>query len=139
MRDTVNLQMLRKSRNTKHNTIYGKAHRIINENYSTPYLKEVEVMSLAEGFPTLAVHVVMGGDIAIRSIKDNWMIRDEGRFYTLYHKGVLTDKGRYKDSYHVQDVFKDLNYIFASIVSHDDFKMGVKKRSAHGIKELICS
>lgn len=137
MKDIINLQALRRSRSRKHNTIYNKAHRIMQENYKTPEYKESEIMDIAKDFPTLSVNVLMGGDINIKSVKDRWTIRDEGRFYTLYHKGSVLDKGRFKERYHIQDVFKDLNYIFASIVSHDDYALGIKKRNAFEVLELI--
>lgn len=138
MRDAVNLQTLRRSKSTKQNSIYKKAHRIMDENYSTPVVTDEEILNIAKDFPSIEVEVRMGGNIAVRSVKDSWMIRDEGRFYTLYHKGLFICKGRNKDSYHVQDVFRDLNYIFASIVSHDEYSMGIKKRNAYEINESLC-
>lgn len=137
MKEIINLQALRRSRITKHNTIYEKAHRIMGEGYSTPELNEEEIMDIAKDFPTLSIRVLMGGDITVRSVKDYWMIRDEGRFYTLYHKGILFDRGRVKERFHIQDVFKDLNYIFASIMSHDEYALGIKKRNAYEVLELI--
>lgn len=137
MRDIINLQALKRSKNKKHNTIYGKAHRIMQEGYETPVFTEEEVFEIAKGFPTLSITILMGGDITVRSVKDNWIIRDEGRFYTLYHKGISFDNGRTKERFHIQDVFKDLNYIFASIVSHDEYALGIKKRNAYEVLELI--
>lgn len=137
MRDIINLQALKRSKNRKHNTIYNKAHRIMQKQYQTPNVTEQDIMEMAKKFPTLTVNVLVGGDIVIRSIKDSWMVRDEGRFYTLYHKGMSFDKGRTKERYHIQDVFRDLNYIFASIVSHDDYALGIRKRSAYEIQKLI--
>jgi hypothetical protein len=137
MRDIINLQALKRSKNTKHNTIYKKAHRIMMDGYETPEISDEEVLEMAKAFPTLTVSIVMGGDISVVSVKDKWMIRDEGRFYTLYHKGMQFDKGRIKERFHIQDVFYDLNYIFASIVSHDEYALGIQKRNPHEIAELI--
>jgi hypothetical protein len=137
MRDTLNLKALKRSKMKKHNTIYEKAHRIMLERLETPELSEKEVLSIAENFPTLTVNVLIGGDINIRSVKDSWTIRDEGRFYSLYHRGMVFDNSRFKEMFHIQDVFRDLSYIFASVVSHDDFSMGIKKRNAYEVLELI--
>lgn len=137
MRDILNLQALKRSRNRKHNTIYNKAHRLMQEEFATPELTDEEVLGFANGFPTLTVKCLMGGDISIRSVRDEWIIRDEGRFYTLYHKGISMYKGRIKDSFHVQDIFRDLNYIFASVVSHDDYALGICSRDPYEVAELI--
>ncbi|MEX3625091.1 hypothetical protein [Viridibacillus arvi] len=137
MKDIINLQSLKRSKNKKHRTIHGKAHRIMISGYKTPKLKEEEILEIAKDFPTLTVNILMGGDIIIRSIKDSWLIRDETRFYTLYHKGTFYDCGRIKERYHVQDVFRDLNYIFASVVSHDEYAIGIKERKFYEINELI--
>lgn len=139
MKDIISLQALRRSNRRKHHAIYDKARRIIAEGLVTPVLSDKEIMEIVEGFPTLRINIVMGGDIVVRSLKDNWMIRDEGRFYTLYHnvRGVPKRLGRTKECYHIQDIFRDLSYIFASIVSHDEYCLGIRKRSAYEVKELI--
>ncbi|MFJ8247352.1 hypothetical protein [Peribacillus asahii] len=137
MKDIINLQGLKRSRSKKHHTIYEKAHRIMRTGIQTPDMTEEEVIMIAEGFPTLSIRVFIGGDIFVRSVKDEWMIRDEGRFYTLYHKSNIFDKGRIKDSFHIQDIFKDLSYIFASIVSHDEFALGIRQRNAYEVSDLI--
>lgn len=137
MRDIINLQALKRSKNTKHNTIYRKAHRIIESSYETPNIPERDILKMAEKFPTLTINILVGGDITIRSIKDHWLIRDEGRFYTLYHRTLYFGSTRTREVYHIQDVFRDLNYIFASIVSHDDYALGIKKRNAYEVLDLI--
>ncbi|HDR8453967.1 TPA: hypothetical protein QC364_000759 [Bacillus cereus] len=137
MRDILNLKTLKRSKLPKHKTIYKKAHRLINEDYATPDLTNEEILEIAKDFPTLSVNIIVGGDISIKSIVDSWIIKDEGRFYTLYHSALVSDNGRYKERFHLQDVFKDLNYIFASVVSHDDFAMGIQRRNEYDVLEMI--
>ncbi len=140
MRDILNLQALKHSKKRKDKAIWEKAHRIMQEKFETPEVSDQEIMEIAKDFPTLTVKVLIGGDISIRSFKDTWMIIDEGRFYTLYHSGLEKDRGnrgRYKERYHLQDVFMDLNYIFASLVTHDDFKTGVARRNPLGLLEMV--
>lgn len=137
MKQKLNLKALRFSKKRKHNKIYEKSVRFREEGSRTPYLKEEEILEIAGKYPTLDVKVLIGGNISIKSFKDNWVIVDEGRFYSLYHKGTIFDKGRIKDMYHIQDIFKDLNYIFASVVSHDDYAMGIKKRTLVELEELV--
>lgn len=123
----LDLQRL-KNRKGKHRKIYEKAHRIMKQGWKTPDLSEKEILDIANKYPTLNVKVLINNDIVVRSIKDSWLIIDEGRFYTLYHKGIVFEGRKAKESYHLQDVFYDLNYIFASIVSHDEYKMGIKQK-----------
>jgi hypothetical protein len=137
MRDILNLQALKHSKNKKHNTIYEKAHRIMQQGWETPDLSDEEKMEIARRYPQLDVTVMIGGDIRVRSKKDTWIIRDEGRFYTLYHKGLVFEKGRVKEKYHVQDVFYDLDFIFASIISHDDYALGIRSRTTDEILEMV--
>ncbi|PGA25404.1 MULTISPECIES: hypothetical protein [Bacillus cereus group] len=137
MREILNLQALKHSKNRKHNKIYKKAHRIMSEGYETPELTDDEVMNIAKGFKMLDITVLINGDIRVISKKDTWMIRDEGRFYTLYHRGFTFTKERMKESYHIQDVFYDINYIFASIVSHDDYALGIKCRKHSDLLEIV--
>jgi hypothetical protein len=137
MRDILNLQALKHSKNRKHNTIYEKAHRIMQEGWETEELSEQQVLDIAERFPQLDVTVTVGGNIIVRSKKDTWVIVDEIRFLTLYHKGTIISKGRVKEKYHVQDVFYDLEFIFASIISHDDYALGIKSRTMGEVQEIV--
>jgi hypothetical protein len=137
MRDILNLQALKHSKNRKHNTIYEKAHRIMQEGWETEELSEKQVLDIAERFPQLDVTVTVGGNIIVRSKKDTWVIVDEIRFLTLYHKGTIISKGRVKEKYHVQDVFYDLEFIFASIISHDDYALGIKSRTMGEVQEIV--
>jgi hypothetical protein len=109
----------------------------MNEGNRTPDLTTEDIMEIAKDFPTLAIKVVVGGDITIKSRKDTWMVIDEGRFFTLYHSGISINNGKYKERYHLQDVFKDLNYIFASVVTHDDYAMGIQKRNPNELLEML--
>lgn len=136
IRQSLNLSVLKRSKVKKHNKIHEKAHRLMMDGFETTELSEAEIMEIASRFPTLSVNVLMGGDISVKSFKDNWLIRDEVRFYTLYHKGTSFDKGRMKDHFHIQDIFKDLSYIFASIVSHDDYDLGIRKLTPKEVEVL---
>lgn len=137
MKDIIDLKALKKSRSKKHQKIYEKAHRIMKSSFETPDLKNSEVMEIASKFPSLNVNILMGGDITVRSLKDTWIIRDEGRFYTLYHGGSIFSHNRIKEHYHIQDIFSDLSYIFASIISHDEYALGIRRRNAYEVAELI--
>lgn len=136
MRRKLNLKALRVSHKRKWRKIAEKAYRMMDEKWETPYLSEDEIMQLASRFPYLKVSVVIGCIVVKSKIADSWMIVDEGDFYALYHKNIYFDKGKMKETYHIQDVFYDLEFLFASISSHDDCKMGVKKRNIRELKEL---
>lgn len=137
MRQKLNLKALKRSSEEKHHTIYKKAHKLLAERNTTPELSEVEIHKIAKEFPSLSVRVLASGVMSVNSVKDEWMIVDEGRFYTLYHRDFYVYCSRMKERFHVQDVFKDLNYIFASIVSHDDYKLGIEKRSLGDLLDMI--
>jgi hypothetical protein len=137
MKDTLNLQALKRSKNPKHRTIYEKAHRIMQRGWETKEHTEEEILKIASRYPSLDVHVRIGGDIIVRSKKDTWIIKDEVRFFTLYHKGTIFSNGRIRDKYHVQDVFYDLEFIFASIESHDDYTLGITERTTNDILFMI--
>lgn len=109
----------------------------MQQGFETEQLNEKQVMELAGKYPQLEVIVQVWGDIIVKSKKDTWVVRDEGRFLTLYHRATVLERGRIKEKYHVQDVFYDLEFILASIISHDDYALGIQKRDIEGIKELI--
>lgn len=73
----------------------------------------------------------------VLTLQTAWVIRDEGRFYSLYHSGSVMDKGRLKEVFHIQDVYVDLQYLFASVVTHDDYSMGVQKRNPLELLDLL--
>ncbi|GAB6253667.1 hypothetical protein BCSAG_49850 [Bacillus cereus] len=137
MRDMLNLQALKHSKRTKHQTIYEKAHRMISQDWETKELTEEEILEIASRYPTLKVKALVGGTTIVRSKKDTWVIRDEARFYTLYHQGLSFVKGKTREKYHVQDIFYDMEFIFASIVSHDDYALGIASRTTSEILEII--
>lgn len=107
--------------------IYKKAHKLMREGFKTTPLSESEVMKLASKYPSLSIKIFVGGDISIRSARgDVWRIVDEGRFYVLYHEFSYSIKPlKSSELSHVQDVFKDLEYTFESIMNHDQFTMGI--------------
>jgi hypothetical protein len=137
MRDILNLQALKHSKNKKHNTIYEKAHRIMSKGWETKELSDNEIMEIASQFPQLDVRVMIGGDVIVKSKKDTWLIRDEVRFLTLYHRGLVFEKGKTKEKYHVQDIFYDLEFALASIISHDDYALGIRSRNTDEIQQMV--
>lgn len=123
----LNLKALKHSKLRKENRIYEKAHRLIKKGIKTADLSEVEIMNIAKRYPTLKVKILAGGDLSIRSrgkYGDIWYVSDEGRFYVLYHDSLGFNASKKRDPLHVQDVFEDLGFIFASIVSHDEYTSG---------------
>ena len=133
LRSTLNLKHLKRSEYPKNNTIYEKAQRMMAMKWVTEDLTESEIEDIANKYPTLRSKIVIGGDIIVRSQGHSWLIRDEGRFITLYHKRLVSRQ----DKYHVQDVFFDLEYVFASIHSHDLYYMGKATMSNEDILELV--
>lgn len=109
----------------------------MQKGWKTEELSESEILEMANRYPQLDVRVLVGGDIIVRSKKDSWLIRDEVRFLTLYHKALIFEKGKVREKYHVQDIFYDLEFIFASIVSHDNYSLGIKRADIDGILEII--
>jgi len=82
----------------------------MSEKFETPQLSENEILTMTKSFPCIEARVLIGGDVLIIvSKKDTWLIRDEVRFYTLFHKGTIVSKGRTKEKYHIQDVFMITN------------------------------
>lgn len=137
MRDTLNLQALKRSKHEKHRTIYKKAHKIMAKGFETEELSDEQVMDIVNRYPQLKVSIIIGGDIIIRSKKDTWIVKDEGRFISLYHKALILENGKTKEKYHIQDIFYDLDFVFASIISHDDYMLGIKSRTTDEIQEIV--
>jgi hypothetical protein len=135
LRENLNLKDLAKSEKRKHNKISEKAHYIMSEKHETPELTDEQILEIAKDFPTLDVKVMISGDISVKSFKDSWIIRDEVRFYSLYHREVSYKFGKEKEKFHIQDVFRDLDYTFASIVSHDEYKVGIRRLSPKQVEE----
>ena len=139
MKEKLNLRALRRSGNVKHTKIYKKATRMITEGFQTADLSSEEIMEIASRYTKLKkVRVLIGGDIIIISKADTWVLKNEGNFLALYHRSMVMSEGRMKESYHIQDVFYDLEYALASIVSHDEFVLGIKNRTPEEVNELIC-
>ena len=137
MRDRLNLQGLKRSRLPKHHKIHQKAVSMMAEGHQTQELSNEEIMEIGKKYETLEIKIQFNGDIVVNSIRDKWVIIDEVRFYTLYHKGFKNAKGKLREHYHVQDVFYDLEYALASIVSHDEYKLGISKKSNIDIINMI--
>jgi len=137
MKDRLKLQNFKNSKNRKYNTIYLKAQRIMDNKFETEIVTEQKVTDLVSKYPTLSAKLLMGGDVLIRSKKDSWLVRDEARFFTLYHKVIHFEKAKIVERYHVQDVFYDIDFVFASIVSHDDFALGIRSRTTEEIMEIV--
>ena len=137
MRDTLNLQALKRSKHEKCRTIYKKAHRMMAKGFETEELSDEQIMDIANRYPQLKVSVIIGGDIIVRSKKDTWIVKDEGRFISLYHKALILENGKTKEKYHIQDIFYDLDFVFASIISHDDYMLGIKSRTTDEIQEIV--
>lgn len=132
----LDIKDLKNSKNQKYRKIYEKAMRIRSSGVHKG-LSEKDVLELEPRFPQLRLKVVMGGDIIVRSKKDTWMIRDEEGFISLHHKGTIISKGKIKDVYHLQDVFYDLEFALASIVSHDEYAIAQINRSILGIHSIV--
>lgn len=137
IRSNVNLQRLKKSGLPKHKKIYDKAMKMIWSDYVTPKLSESEIMGIAERYQPLKVSVTINGDITVCSKCDRWAIIDEGAFYTLYHESMSIKAGKFVQEYHIQDVFYDLDFLFASIISHDEYKMSNSASTMDDIESLV--
>lgn len=137
MKDFLNMQILKNSKKIKHRKIYEKIAKIIEHNLKQEYLTEDEIIEIANKYPTLNVSVMVNNIVAVRSRKDNWLIIDEGRFYILYHKSLVIRHGKFREKYHIQDVFYDIEYVFASIVSHDIYAINGIRNTNKDIAELI--
>lgn len=125
-----NLKGLRNSKNEKQSKIYSKAMSLIKDGNETEYLTDNRIEELRNNHPTLTIESKAGNSLAVKSRFDNWVVMDEGDFYVLYHMGKssVSSVGS-AEVYHVQDVFKDIDFLLSSIESHDDFKINVKLRS----------
>lgn len=135
----LNLRSLKYGKSKKEVRVYQKAHKLIMKGFKTKEVSEIEIMNIASKFPTLKVKVLAGGDLSIRSrgkYGDMWHVSDEGRFYVLYHDSLGFNASKKKDPMHVQDVFEDLGFIFASIVSHDEFRLGESRLSNNDLLRM---
>lgn len=131
----LNLRMLGNSKFAKHKKIYKKAMSMIESGFQTKKVSDNEVYELAKNFPDLNVHVNIQG-LTIKSKCDKWFVVDEGDFLALYHETLQSAKGKMKQVYHIQDVFYDLEFLFASIVSHDEYKIHNKTSTIEEVKDM---
>lgn len=135
--DKLNIRALRLSKSRKHNSIHKKASQMIIDGWKTKELSEFEILEMASMYQDLDISIMIGGIISVKSKKDSWLIRDEVRFFSLYHKSWEIANGKMRESYHIQDVFYDLEYVFASIESHDDYTLGIKERGNQDLLEKL--
>lgn len=124
-----NLKGLRDSKNKKQSKIYSKAMEIMKGGNETEILSEERIKGIKESYPEFTIESKAGNALSIKSKFDSWMVMDEESFFVLYHMGKSSSGVGSMESYHVQDVFKDIDYLLKSIEAHDDFKINVKLRS----------
>lgn len=131
----IDIQKWRKSKKVKHNKIYKKAKNIIDRGIEIESIQsEARVDELKKRFPSLDIKLIAGGNMSVVSIKDEWLVVNDGRFLALYHYGKLsTRRGKTKENYHIQDVFYDIEFLLASIVSHDQYDI---RNEGFKIKEI---
>ena len=122
-----NLKGLRNSKNEKQSKIYHKAMSLIKDGNETEVITDKRLKELQHIHPTLSIAMKAGNSLAVKSRFDVGVVMDEGDFYVLYHMGKssVSSVGS-AETYHVQDVFKDIDFLLKSIESHDDFKINVK-------------
>lgn len=137
MKDVLNLRALRLSSKRKERAIYEKACRIQGRKKDTEELTEEQILNIAKDYPCLKVKVSFGGNILVRSQMNSWLIRVEQDFITLYHKTLAISRGKTVEKYHVQDVFGDVEYALASILSHDDYVLGISARNNSDIRDMV--
>lgn len=132
----LNLRMLGNSKFAKHRKIFKKATSMIESGFRTKKMSDKEIYELAEKFPNLNIHVNIQG-LTINSKCDKWFVVDEGEFLALYHETLQSAKGKTKQVYHIQDVFYDLEFLFASVVSHDEYKIHNKATTVEEVMDNL--
>lgn len=138
VRSNINLMKLKNSSLPKHKKIYNKALRIMAEGNNISTLSESEIEKIAMKYPQLKVHPTINGDVINISSKcDNWIAVNENLFFTLYHEELECKNGKFTHGHHVQDVFYDLDFLLASIVSHDEYKISNVENTMDDIRELV--
>lgn len=122
-----NLKGLRDSKNKKQSKIYSKAMSLIKSNNETEFLTDSRIEEIRKNHPSLEVEPKAGNSLSIKSKFDSWVVMDEESFFVLYHmkKNSVSSVGS-AEGYHVQDVFKDIDFLLKSIEAHDDFEINVK-------------
>lgn len=122
-----NVRALKKSKVKKYNKIGAKIHELIKVGNETITYTEKEVQDMCEHLGFVS-NVLINGNISISSKCDSWIIVDNDNYWTLYHRGTTGLNIKHAvESYHLQDVFADLEFAIVSIKSHDDYKIGKKK------------
>jgi len=140
IRSNINLSKLKYSTLPKHRKIYKKAVEIIGSGNKIPPISEEVVNTYASKYPQLKIRTTINEDlINIRSRCDNWIVVNEGDFLTLYHEELDTRHGKFMRVHHVQDVFYDLDFLLASIISHDEFKISNIDHTMGDIYEIVHS
>ncbi len=134
----INIQKWRNNKNIKHRKIYNKAKEIIERELAMEEIETEERLNeLRNRFPSLRINIVAGANLTVGSLKDEWLVVNDGRFYALYHGGKFTSRlNKTTESYHIQDVFYDIEFLLASIVSHDNYEFGKKEYSMKDIGNM---
>lgn len=137
IRSNINLNKLKKSGIPKLRKIYEKACKIKTSGYIIPEICEEAIYEIASKYTQLKVSTSLNGDIVnVRSKCDKWMAVKEDSFYTLYHEELEVKNSKFIYSYHIQDIFLDLDFLLASIISHDEYKMMSIENGIEGIREI---
>lgn len=87
-------------------------------------LSEEEIHQKIKKYGFKNYRIEVWGDITLKSELDDWIIEIHDQHIRLLHKtkGSASLKGNMRSSYHIQDVFYDLDFCLQSIKSHDDYR-----------------
>lgn len=112
-----------KKRAEFHKKIRAKEAVIRNSNNKIDFT-ESEAIEMLKKYGFGNYDIKFWGDIHIQSKYDNWVVSvDDREVITLLHSTFLLNRmGNNRSSYHIQDVFYDLDYCLKTIYEHDMYK-----------------
>lgn len=141
LRDVPNLHALRNSKKPKYNKIGDKIYSCIQDNQEVTPFTDEEIHNKCNKLG-LRCAISINGNLSIKSRCDSWMLINNTHYWTLYHGDIKYNKtaGKAQNNYHLQDVFSDLDFALASIVTHDAYALNFNNfPTMNDIRELTQS
>lgn len=104
-----------------HNKIKNKINKIINSGNKVDF-SDKNIHDTMVKYDMQDYRIEVWGDVRVVSKFGSWIIKVDNEVVYLYHASQKNIKiGNDRSSYHIHNVFYDLDYCVRSIAEHDSF------------------
>lgn len=111
----------KEKRKKKHEKLRQKEFEIRKSNNVVAF-DDITVENVMNKYNIEDYKIEVWGDISVKSKIDNWLIKTDGVVIALLHENAkIARVGNERSSWHIHNLFYDLDYCVKSIVKHDEY------------------